>query len=200
MTQKKAHEKYNNAQNTPHEDDLQDAFKDHVDTYNFGEGEDELPQIDLDGLNTEETPPARDPQEEAREAHLRALADMENYKKRLAREHDEQIAYAAEKVLASLLPSLDNLDLALQYGNFEACKDLVTGVEMTRKLLLDALKTHGLEPVGEVGEAFTPELHEALTFEQRDDMEENHVSTVMQKGYKLKNRLLRPAKVGISKK
>ncbi len=162
-----------------------------------------IPQIpeNLNELCLEHICPSCSVKEEADQTRLRALAEMENYKKRLGREHEEQLTYAAEKVLSSLLPSLDNLDLALQYGGQnEACKDMLMGIEMTRKLLLEAVKTHGLEPVGEVGEAFTPELHEGLIFETRDDMEENHVSNVMQRGYKLKGRLIRPAKVGISKK
>lgn len=132
---------------------------------------------------------------------LRALAEMENFKKRLTREHEEHSRYAAEKVLADLLPTLDNLDLALQYGSqHEACKDMLLGVEMTRKLLLDAVRQHGLEAVGEEGEEFSPTLHEGLSFEVRDDMNDNCVSKVLQRGYKLKDRLLRPAKVSISKK
>ncbi len=155
----------------------------------------------LNELCLEHICPSCSVKDEADQTRLRALAEMENYKKRLAREHEEQLTYAAEKVLSSLLPSLDNLDLALQYGGQnEACKDMLMGIEMTRKLLLEAVKNHGLEPVGEVGEAFTPELHEGLIFETRDDMDENHVSNVMQRGYKLKGRLIRPAKVSISKK
>ena len=89
---------------------------------------------------------------EAEDTRIRALAEMENFKKRLQKEKDEQMAYAAESVLADLLPTLDNLDLALQYGSKnEACKDTIMGVEMTKKLLLDAVKKHGLEPVGTVG-------------------------------------------------
>lgn len=132
---------------------------------------------------------------------LRALAEMENFKKRLTREHEEQSRYASEKVLSDLLPTLDNLDLALQYGSqHEACRDMLMGVEMTRKLLLDAVRQHGLEPVGQEGEEFSPALHEGLSFEVRDDIEANCVSRVLQRGYKLKDRLLRPAKVSISKK
>ncbi|MEG2173380.1 MAG: nucleotide exchange factor GrpE [Desulfovibrionaceae bacterium] len=138
---------------------------------------------------------------EVDDERLRALAEMENFKKRLTREHEDQLRYAAEKVLADLLPTLDNLDLALQYGSqHEACKDMLMGVEMTRKLLLDAVRQHGLEPVGQEGEEFSPALHEGLTFDLRDDMDEGLVSTVLQRGYKLKDRLLRPAKVSISKK
>lgn len=155
----------------------------------------------LEELCKEHICPACPQKIEATEVQMRAMAEMENFKKRLKREHEEQLAYAAERVLADLLPSLDNLDLALRYGNSnDACKDMLMGVEMTHKLLLEAVKQHGLEPVGEIGQEFTPELHEALSFEIRDDMEEGLVSTLMQCGYKLKGRLLRPAKVCISKK
>lgn len=138
--------------------------------------------------------------QEAEEIRLRALAEMDNVKKRLNREHEERVRYATESVLKDLLPALDNLDLAIRYGSHaEACKDMLTGVQMTLKLMLDALKNHGLTPVGEIGEVFNPEIHEAVTYEERDDLEANHVSTIMQKGYMLKNHLLRPAKVAVSK-
>ena len=154
----------------------------------------------LESLCREHICPACQVKIEAEQDRMRALAEMENFKKRLAREHDEQMRYASEKVLADILPALDNLDLALQYGSRnEACKDMLTGVEMTRKLLLEAVRKHGLEPVGESGEVFTPELHEAIAFDTRFDMDEGLVSAVLQRGYKLKDRLLRPAKVSISK-
>lgn len=132
---------------------------------------------------------------------LRNLAELENIKKRLQREKDEQVKYAAESVLADLLPTLDNLDLALQYGHGdETCRNVIIGVEMTRKLLLDAVARHGLVPVGASGEAFTPEWHEAMGYEDREDMPADHVASLMQKGYRLKDRLLRPAKVTVSRK
>lgn len=143
--------------------------------------------------------PSCDVAGEAEEVRLRALAEMENFKKRLQREKDEQARYATESVLGDLLPTLDNLDLALQYGSqSEACQDILTGVEMTRKLLLDAVKRHGLEPVGAAGEEFNPELHEAIGREESPDHEAGRILHVMQKGYKLKDRLLRPAKVIVS--
>ncbi len=138
---------------------------------------------------------------EADDIRLRALAEMENFKKRLQRNHDEQMSYAAESVLSGLLPALDSLDLAIQYGSKDAaCRDLLMGVSMTRKLLLDSLKVHGFVPAGEVGETFNPELHEAVSYEDREDMEPGTVSTVHQKGYRFKERLLRPAKVSVSRK
>lgn len=138
-------------------------------------------------------------QQEADDAKLRAMAEMENFKKRLQREHEEQIRFSAEKILSDILPSLDNLDLALQYGaKNEACKDMFMGIEMTRKLLLDALTKHGLSLVGVEGEEFSPEIHEAIGMEKREGFADNSVSRVMQRGYKLKDRLLRPAKVMIN--
>ena len=136
----------------------------------------------------------------AEDERLRALAEMDNFKKRLRRDYDEQSRYAAESVLADLLPALDSLDLAIQYGSKEeACKNMLTGVTMTRKLLLDSLKPHGFLVVGEFGELFDPDVHEAVGYEERADLEEGRVSTLHQRGYKLKERLLRPAKVSVSR-
>lgn len=136
---------------------------------------------------------------EMEELRLRTAAEMENFKKRLTREHQEQMRFAAEKVLGDLLPSLDNLDLALQYGSrHEACKDMLQGVAMTRKLLLDALEKHGLTALGEVGDEFNPEVHEAVGLEGNPELAPGSVTRVMQRGYKLNDRLLRAAKVMIN--
>lgn len=136
---------------------------------------------------------------EAEDTRLRALAEMDNFKKRMQREKDEALKYAAEPVLADLLPALDNLELAIRYaGKDEASKDLLMGVVMTHKLLLDVVKQHGLVPVGEEGEAFSPDIHEAVAQEERNDMPPGHVTALHQHGYKLKERLLRPAKVSVS--
>ncbi|WP_374042281.1 nucleotide exchange factor GrpE [uncultured Desulfovibrio sp.] len=135
---------------------------------------------------------------ELTEMRLRNAAEMDNFKKRLTREHEEQMRYAAEKVLGDLLPTLDNLDLALRYGSkSEACKDMLQGVAMTHKLLLDAVEKHGLKPLGEEGEEFDPNVHEAVGFEDRPDFAPNSVARVLQRGFKLGERLLRPAKVMI---
>ncbi|MDR3358000.1 MAG: nucleotide exchange factor GrpE [Desulfovibrio sp.] len=135
---------------------------------------------------------------EVEDVRLRAAAEMENFKKRLQREHDERTRYAAERVLGDLLPALDSLDLALQYGGKnEVCADLLQGVSMTRKLLLEAVAGHGLAPFGQEGETFTPDLHEAVGVEKRDDLEAGTVSRVLQSGYRLGDRVLRPAKVMI---
>lgn len=136
---------------------------------------------------------------EASTIRLRALAEMENFKKRLQREKDDQVKYAAEKVLGDLLPTLDNLDLALQYGSqAEECRNMMIGVEMTRTMLLDALRKHGLLPVGEAGQEFDPNDHEAVGQEASDSVPAGSIIRVMQKGYRLGDRLLRPARVIVS--
>lgn len=136
---------------------------------------------------------------EVEEMRLRMAAEMDNFQKRLKREHEEQMRYAAENVLGDLLPSLDNLDLALQYGSTsEVCKDMLQGVAMTRKLLLEAVAKHGLTPVGEEGEEFDPAIHEAVGFDARPELAPNSVARLLQRGYKLGERLLRPAKVMVN--
>ena len=139
-------------------------------------------------------------QEEIRDLRMRNQAELENFKKRLTREHGEHLKYAAEKVMKDLIPSLDNLELAIVYGSKEeACKNMLQGIEMTQKLLLDAVGRHGLVRVGKEGEAFDPALHEALGCESRSDLAADTIARVMQSGYSLEGRLLRPAKVMVNK-
>lgn len=136
---------------------------------------------------------------EIEDMRLRMAAEMDNFKKRLNREHQEQLRYASERVLSDLLPALDNLDLAIQYGSsHEACKDMMQGIEMTRKQLLDAVAKNGLISLGERGEEFDPAKHEAIGVEADQDLEPGAVSRVLQRGYKLHDRLLRPAKVMVN--
>lgn len=136
---------------------------------------------------------------ELEEERLRMAAEMDNFKKRLTREHQEQMRYASEKVLADILPALDNLDLALQYASEnQACSDMTQGIEMTRKLLLEAIEKHGLVSVGLPGEMFNPAIHEAIGMDSTPDYEKGAVTRVMQRGYKLNDRLLRPAKVMVN--
>lgn len=171
--------------------------------------EDTPPDVALEQPDSEKEPagpeaeqtvdPATEAQKEIEDMRLRMAAEMENFKKRLAREHQEQMRYASEKVLAGLLPALDNLDLAIQYGSqHEACKDMMQGIEMTRRQLLDAVGQSGLASVGEKGEEFNPAIHEAIGMEADDSVAQGAVARVLQRGYKLHDRLLRPAKVMVN--
>jgi molecular chaperone GrpE len=139
--------------------------------------------------------------EELKKDNLRVLADSENFKKRLLREKEEYFKFATSAILEEIIPVMDNLDLALAHGRqAEVCKDLVTGVEMTMNIFLGTMKKHGLEQIAAVDVPFDPARHEALGQVERDDVDENTVCQMLQKGYLLKDRLLRPAKVMVSRK
>jgi molecular chaperone GrpE len=138
---------------------------------------------------------------EAEDARLRALAEVDNIRKRLLREKEEAVRYAAAAVLSDIIPALDNLDLALEHAKgSETGKDFLVGVEMTRRLLLESLKKHGLETLGRVGDVFDPNLHEALGMADSPETPEGCVCVLLSRGYRLHERLLRPAKVLISRK
>lgn len=160
-----------------------------------------LSEEELAALCREHVCPSCNVHQEAEDSRLRAMAELENVKKRLTRETEELRKYLGETILADFLPILDNLDLALAHaGDAPECQGLVTGVDMTRKIFIDTVKRHGLEPVGAVGEAFDPQVHEAVGMDQNPDVDNDHVSQLVQQGYKLKGRLLRPAKVMVCKK
>jgi molecular chaperone GrpE len=166
--------------------------------------EDMLAALSLDVLSAEcqkRVCPACQVKKEADDARLRALADLDNAKKRLAREREEQVRFAAESVLTDIIPSLDNLDLALQHaGNDQACANLVVGVRMTRKLLQEALTKNGLRTVGDMGEEFDPAIHEAVGVVNSPDTPDGHVCSLLAYGYMLNDRLLRPARVMVCRK
>ncbi len=179
---------------------------------NFNEMQDENSTIDENALNEEmiddNMQAASEEQvcsycevtrKENAEMHARYLAEMDNFKKRMQREKEENAKYASENVLQDIIPALDNLDLALQYANNDACKDIIMGIQMTRKLLLDSLKNHGLEQINAEKVEFDPNIHEAVGQEESDEVAPQYVIKTLQKGYVLKDRLLRPAKVIVSK-
>lgn len=138
--------------------------------------------------------------QEEKDKALRSMAEAENYKKRLTREKEEFCKYAVSSFVEEVIPVIDNLELALEHGRkIEACGDLVKGVEMTLSMFSQILERNNLTQVGHVGEEFDPSYHEAMAQEERSDMEQNSVCQVMQKGYLLNDRLIRPAKVIVSR-
>ncbi|SHN65431.1 nucleotide exchange factor GrpE [Desulfovibrio litoralis] len=137
---------------------------------------------------------------EAEEAQLRALADLDNARKRLNKEKEEVLRFASEGVIGDLLPTLDTLDLAIEHAKGqEECKNFVVGVEMTRKMFLEVLQKRGLQEIGTFGEPFDPKIHEAVGLDQLPDLPDNAVVKVYGKGYMLHDRLLRAAKVVVNK-
>lgn len=142
--------------------------------------------------------------EEAREAHdklLRMAADFENQKKRLQREKENSIKYAEENLIREILPSIDNLERAISQdrNGEDFSKHLLAGVELTIKGLMSSLEKVGLKPLASLGEPFDPNFHEALAMEASKDVPEQRVLQEFERGYMLKDRLLRAAKVVVSK-
>lgn len=133
---------------------------------------------------------------------LRVSADFDNFKKRAAREKQDAIRYANESLLEKLMPVLDNFDAALAAGQnsqpAEGSQSLLTGVNMILQQLKTALTEAGLEEVDASGKVFDPNIHEAVAQQPSKDVPEGHVLQQLRKGYKLKDRLLRPATVVVA--
>jgi molecular chaperone GrpE len=137
--------------------------------------------------------------ERFRDLALRSQADFENYKKRSAREKEEAIKYANNSLLEKLISIVDNFELGLQAARGEGEKSPVfSGMSMVLKQLMDFLADSGLQPIDAVGQKFDPNLHEAIAHEASEDVPEGNVIRQTRRGYKLKDRLLRPSSVVVS--
>jgi len=137
--------------------------------------------------------------QEANELRLRAVADLENYKKRAAREREEVQKFGVEKLLTELLPVLDNLDRALEAaGKTQDLPSFVEGVKMNRRLFEETLGRFGVQPFSAVGKPFDPHFHEALQQVESTEHPANVVVSEMVRGYMLHDRLVRPALVAVS--
>ena len=137
----------------------------------------------------------------ARDAVLRAQADAQNVVRRAEQDVEKARKFALERFCAELLPVVDNLERALETttGDDEIIKPIAEGVQLTLKSFQDALKKFQIEAVDPVGEPFDPQLHQAMSLVENKDVEPNTVIAVMQKGYTLNGRLVRPAMVMVSK-
>jgi len=137
---------------------------------------------------------------QAEDASLRAMADAQNVKRRAEQDVEKARKFALEQFSKDLLPVVDNLERALAAGGEEqAIKPIAEGVELTLKSFLDVLKKFHIEAVDPAGEPFDHELHQAIGMLPNADVEPNTVLEVMQKGYTLNGRLMRPAMVMVSK-
>jgi len=133
------------------------------------------------------------------EQYLRAVADLENVRKRAQRDIEAANRYGLEKFAAELLPVQDSLQLAVQNAGKADVRSLVEGQDATLKLLTKALEKIGVVPINPVGEPFDPARHEAMLAQESATAEPNSVLQVVQPGYELNGRLLRPARVIVSK-
>ncbi|RMF88913.1 MAG: nucleotide exchange factor GrpE [Methanobacteriota archaeon] len=129
-------------------------------------------------------------------------ADFENYRKRVEREKEALMDRAKEELVLEILEAVDNLERALEAGKGEkgTKESLMEGVNMIYRQLMAALARHGVEPIKALGEPFNPHLHECVLTEKNDDLEEDTVTEEIQKGYTMKDRVIRHSKVKVSKR
>lgn len=133
------------------------------------------------------------------EKYLRLYAEFENYTRRIQKENQINATYKAQGVLTDILPSIDNIERALQIeGDDESFKSLQKGVQMVHESLLRALKDNGLEEILAEGKEFDPNLHQAVVQDDNPDFKSGEVTQELQKGYKLKDRVLRPSMVKVN--
>lgn len=133
------------------------------------------------------------------EKYLRLYAEFENYKRRMKQESEITKTYKSQSVLTDILPTLDNIDRALKLeGESEEFVSLKNGVQMVYDGLLKALKDNGLEEVEAYNQPFDPNVHQAVMQDNNPDFESGIVTEELQKGFKLKERVLRPAMVKVN--
>jgi molecular chaperone GrpE len=144
----------------------------------------------------------REMMERIRDTHermLRAVADLENYKKRANKEKEEVQKFGNEGLLREFVPVMDNLDRALEHAKSNSDFDsLLAGLAMTRKQFEDALARHGVRSFSAVGQPFDPHLHEAMQHVETTEVPPHHVVSEMVRGYTLNERLVRPALVSVA--
>jgi molecular chaperone GrpE len=134
-----------------------------------------------------------------RDLAMRSQADFENYRKRAAREKDDAIKYANKSLLEKLTSIVDHFELGLGAARGEGEQSpIYSGMSLVLKQLQDLLAESGLQPIEATGQRFDPNLHEAIGHEARDDVPEEHVIRQTRRGYKFKDRLLRPSTVVVS--
>lgn len=137
--------------------------------------------------------------EQSEEKYLRLYAEFENYKKRTRQELDTERTYRAQSVLRDILPAIDNIERALaQQGESDEFKSFHKGVEMVYESLLHSLKENGLEVIEALDQPFDPNLHQAVMQESDERKDSGIVLEELQKGYKLKERVLRPSMVKVN--
>ncbi|NUY56679.1 nucleotide exchange factor GrpE [Salinivibrio sp. MA351] len=139
--------------------------------------------------------------QEQQDSVLRARADVDNMRRRSEQEVEKARKFALEKFASELLPVIDNLERAVEMADKEdeSIKPMVEGVELTLKTMMDTIDKFGLKAIDPQGQPFNPELHQAMTIQESTEHEPNTVMMVMQKGYELNGRVVRPAMVMVSK-
>ena len=137
--------------------------------------------------------------EETQERLLRVQAEYDNFRKRTQREKEASLKYKSQDVIEEILPVMDNFERALQVeAHDEASKNIIQGIEMIYRQLHTVLENQGVTEIKTVGEAFDPNLHQAIAQVDEEGFESGQVTETLQKGYQLKDRVIRPAMVKVN--
>jgi molecular chaperone GrpE len=137
---------------------------------------------------------------EAKDKHLRLAADFDNYKKRARQEQLDTMQHASAELIHRMLPVLDDLQNVLEHRPKGVDQSWIKGLELSVRKLEEALGTHGLEPIDAVGAHFDPKLHEAIGHEESSEHPEDTVVSELRRGYRVRDRVVRPALVKVSKR
>ncbi len=139
---------------------------------------------------------------EAEEKYMRVVAELDNFRKRSVKETQDKLKFANQQIITNLLTVIDHLDMAVSHITPESSlESLKEGVELTLKQFNDVFEKFGVKEIPcEVGQTFDPNLHEAMMLDDTEDFEDNAITMVLQKGYQLNDRVIRPAKVKVNKK
>jgi len=137
---------------------------------------------------------------EMKDRHLRLAADFENYKKRVRQEQLDTMQHASAELIHRLLPVLDDLQNVLEHRPRDVDESWIKGLELSVRKLEEALGTHGLEPIDAVGTRFDPKLHEAVGHEESAEHPEDTVVSELRRGYRVRDRVVRPALVKVSRR
>ena len=163
----------------------------------------ELAEEAVEQAQETEAAQAEDDTPDYKDLYLRTLAEFENFRRRSERELSEFKKYANETLIKEILPVIDNLERAMECSvnadDPNCAQNLLQGVQMTEKEILKVLERYGVIQLSAVGETFDPTYHQALMAEESDEHPEETVIREMQKGYLLKERLIRPALVTVAK-
>ncbi len=170
-----------------------------VDTDTEGDSENQQEKADVPSL-TDQLLEKDEELHALNDKYLRLAAEFDNYKRRVQRDQQDTIRFANEKLFKDLLPTLDNLERALQSGHEQnRIEGLLEGVDLTYKHFLDTLQKMGIKQVSSVGEVFDPAKHQAVGQVESTTIPENVIVDEYQKGYFVHDRILRPAMVTVAK-
>ena len=171
-------------------EDIEETFE-VIDAENEVDEEETRPEGELETLKKEK--------DEAINRLLTIQAEFDNFKKRSQKEKEAERKYKAQDLVNDLLPVMDNFERALQVEKTEATSGLVDGISMVYRQLQDALTNHGVEVIETAGQEFDPNLHHAVMQTEDEEFESNFIVEELQKGYMLKDRVIRTAMVKVNK-